>query len=158
MLSHLALALALVLPPLPDMSSLPDAGLSPTATTNWVIPGRLRCGLAPADGDGSEQLGAPLEPTLQALAATIAVAEPTVRAGETVLHVYGGKGSAELVCACLMAQLYQLSADEGLARVSAYAALRDTTHVGALAALTDAQKQLCRDLVRIRRASDCADE
>ena len=72
--------------------------------------------------------------------------------------VFGGDGSAELVCACLMAQLYQLSADEGLARVSAYAALRDTSHVGALAALTDAQKQLCRDLVRIRRASDCADE
>ena len=81
-----------------------------------------------------------------------------MRAGETVLHVHGGDGSAELVCACLMAQLYQLSADEGLARVSAYAALRDTSHVGALAALTDAQKQLCRDLVRIRRASDCADE
>ena len=104
------------------------------------------------------QVCAPLEPTLQALSATIAVAEPTVRAGETVLHVHGDNGSAELVCACLMAQLYQLSADEGLARVSAYAALRDTTHVGALASLTDTQKQLCRDLVRIRRASDCADE
>ena len=79
-----------------------------------------------------------------------------MRAGETVLHVHGVEGSAELVCACLMAQLYQL-ADEGLARVSAYAALRER-RLGALAPLTDAQQQLCRDLVRIRRASDCADE
>ena len=150
MCSHLMapLALALVLPPLPDMSSLP------AEMANFVIPGRLKSGIDISNADDCAPLEAPADPTLQALRAICQLAEPRVRAGDEILYVYGGGGSAELVAACMMAELYQLSADEALARVSAYAALRD----GEQAALTDAQKQLCRDVVRIRRASDCADE
>ena len=159
MLPCVLASVSLLLPPLPDASAF-DKGsaaalkeFSATTASNWVIPGRLKVGIGISDSEGCAMVAAPSDPTLKELSAVVADVEPRVRAGDEILYVHGTDGSADLICACLLAQLYQLTADEGLARVSAYAALRDD-----LPALTDEQKQQCRDLVRIRRASDCAEE
>ena len=100
MLVILHAALSLLLPPLPDMASL-------VSSTNWMIPGRLKMG-----DDVRNGIEAPTDLTLKALSALVAMAEPQVRAGNEIVYVYGANGSADLVCACLLAQLYQLSAEE----------------------------------------------
>ena len=83
-----------------------------------------------------------------------------VRAGEVLyVHCWGGKGRAGLVCACLLAYLYNIGAEEALVRTQVYCSLRNQG-VGASihSPETEAQKQQVRDFVRLSRASDCVDE
>lgn len=83
-----------------------------------------------------------------------------VRAGEVLyVHCWGGKGRAGLVCACLIANLYEIGAEEALARVQAYCSLRNEG-VGATlrSPETEEQKQQVRDFIRLSRASDCVEE
>ena len=83
-----------------------------------------------------------------------------MRAGEVLyVHCWGGKGRAGLVCACVLAYLYNVGAEEALARAQVYCNLR----VGGggetfRSPETEAQKQQVRDFVRLSRASDCVDE
>ena len=83
-----------------------------------------------------------------------------VRTGEVLyVHCWGGKGRAGLVCACLLAYLYNIGAEEALVRTQVYCSLRNQG-VGAtlLSPETEEQKQQVRDFVRLSRAGpDCVD-
>ena len=83
-----------------------------------------------------------------------------VRAGEVIyVHCWGGKGRAGLVCACLIAKMYEIGAEEALVRTQVYCSLRNQG-VGATlnSPETEEQKQQVRDFVRLSRASDCVEE
>ena len=82
-----------------------------------------------------------------------------VRAGEVLyVHCWGGKGRAGLVCACLLACLYEIGADEALVRVQAYCSLRKGASATVKSPETEEQKQQVRDFIRLSRASDCVEE
>ena len=83
-----------------------------------------------------------------------------VRAGEVLyVHCWGGKGRAGLVCACLLACLYDIGAEEALTRVQVYVSLRNQGLGATLKSPeTEEQKQQVRDFIRLSRASDCVEE
>ena len=173
------LSLALLLPPLPDLKD--GAGLkaahfiSPTA--NWVVPGRLLqgdskldgakddtflCALQVEDPPADAHLFYPIkngEPAhdLTTFSALVVSLVGRVRAGETPVYVTcpDGLSQSGIVSACLMALLYELGAEEALARVDAYCATRGA---GLASPATDAQREQVQQVIRKARASDCADE
>ncbi|KAI8474515.1 MAG: MAP kinase phosphatase 6 [Monoraphidium minutum] len=85
-------------------------------------------------------------PSMQQLKEIVSDLQRRLEAGQKVyLHCWGGRGRAGTVGACLLAQMYGLSADEALERVQrSYATRRDTY---LLSPETDEQKQLVRDFV-----------
>ncbi|KIY95054.1 MAP kinase phosphatase 6 [Monoraphidium neglectum] len=83
---------------------------------------------------------------MQQLSELVSDLQRRLAAGDKVyLHCWGGRGRAGTVGACLLAQMYGLSADEALERVQrAFDTRRDNER---LSPETDEQRQLVRAFV-----------
>jgi hypothetical protein len=87
---------------------------------------------------------------LKALSNLITMLAARLRSGEVLyIHCFGGKGRAGLVCACLLAYIYGLSADEALERIQAYCSLRNLDHAFVKSPETEPQKQQVREFVAL---------
>ena len=166
------LPLALVLPPLPG----PDRGAlraahSISETAHWVAPSLLM------QGDGTAQKGdddiQPFDVSaslngdgileLVSLSSLVSDLESKVRSGEAACYVHAGTPDAEdqaaVVCACTLAKLYELSAEEAFARVRGYCEVRGDDAPGRIFAKgSDAPLETVSRYIRRACASDCADE
>ena len=164
------LPFALVLPPLPgrDRDAL-RATHSVSDTAHWIAPDLLMQG----DGTGTSQKGMrvfDVSPSLNSdgileltsLSTLVTDLESAVRsAEEPACYVHAGEAEdqAAIVCACTLARLYELSAEEAFARVRGYCEVRgDETPGRIFSSGDDAPLDTVCRYIRKARASDCAED
>merc|ERR1712118_158913 len=149
---------AAALPPLPPREEMQETLFS-SAKSNWVIRDRLMEGIEPDSvPEGASLVDAEVMANIDATDATKFIKSLREQVREEVLYVHssGDQGHARVVCASLLALLYDVSAAEGIARAEAYATLR--TKVDSVIKMSDAQKDMVEKIVRVTRQSDCAEE
>ena len=138
-----------------------------SVTAHWVVPGLL------AQGDGSSVKAGTSEIDVSSsirdgsidlvtLSVLVGAVESQVRA-DAAVYVHAGspddEGEAALVCACTLAKLYELSAEEAFARVRGYCEVRGEDTPGRVFSKgMDEPLDTVRRFIRKARASDCAED
>lgn len=155
--SKTSLAMMTPLPPLPARGDMHKT-LSISTQSNWVIVDRLMEGTEPdLAPEGVEGVDADVikEMSLSDATKFIKALRELVREKVLYVHSSADQGNARVVCATLLALMYDVSAAEGIARADAYATLRKKKD--AASRMSDAQKSTVESVVQLTRQSDCAE-
>ena len=165
----LLLPFALVLPALPgrDRDALRTTH-SISETAHWVAPGLLMQGDGTAqqhdvrEFDVSPSLNGDGILELASLSILVGELETLVRSSEKVavyVHAADAEEQAAIVCACALAKLYELSAEEAFARVRGYCEVRgDDMPDRIFSSGRDTPLGTIQRFIRKARASDCAED
>ena len=100
--------------------------------------------------------------SLTALATLVGDLETNLRSDGAAVYVHAGSPDSEsqaaIVCACVLAKLYELSAEEAFARVRGYCEVRGDGPDRIFDKGTDAPLETVCRYIRKARASDCAED